>query len=199
MWCPVRIRFISATLQLCRNSKQWNSTTESEVQYKCERSGQNTQYFHFHLLLRKCVPCSISPNNSRWHNRRVRGILHSELYAPQPLTIPLFPFYFVSHLDHLFISSEIGGICWHKSRHNICKIPLQHSHTLTHLCLLLQPGSDFIHWSKLLLKVWEMESKTIAILWRKGKDVGKYSLKAVEMGCLKNGEKIVELSDCHLV
>lgn len=72
---------------------------------------KNTLNFHFHLLLRKYVPCSISPNNSRWHNSRVRDILHSELYASQPLTIPLFPFYFVSHLDHLRISFKIGGIC----------------------------------------------------------------------------------------
>lgn len=27
----------------------------------------------------------------------------------------------------------------------------------------------------------------------------KYSLEAVTMACLKNGDEIVELSDCHLV
>lgn len=32
-----------------------------------------------------------------------RAALHWEWYAYQPLTIPLFPFYFVSHLDHLLI------------------------------------------------------------------------------------------------
>lgn len=72
---------------------------------------QGTQNFHFHLLLRKYMPCSFSPNNSRWHNRRVRSILHLELYASQLLKIPLFPFYFVSHLDHLLISFKRGGIC----------------------------------------------------------------------------------------
>lgn len=45
-----------------------------------------------------------------------------------------------------------------------------------------------------------MENKTIVILWRQGeKDVGKYSLKALETARLKNGDKIVDLSDCHLV
>lgn len=153
MWSPVRKGLISATLCL----KPRKSTTELGVfcvvfgirlhqlhtQYKCKRSGQNTQYFHFHSLLRKPAPCSISPNNSRWHDRRVRGILHSELYAPQPLTIPLFPFYFVSHLDHLLISFKIGGICWHKSRHNVCKIPLRHIHTLSHSCLPLHHKLPF--------------------------------------------------------
>lgn len=44
-----------------------------------------------------------------------------------------------------------------------------------------------------------MESKTISVLWGKEKDVGRHSLKAVLMACLKNGDKIIELSDCHLV
>lgn len=83
---------------LCWYSALW-------VRYNTSANDQDETHlnFHIHLLLRKCVPCCISPNKSRWQNRRVRGTSHSELYAYQPLTIPLFPFYFVSHLDHLLI------------------------------------------------------------------------------------------------
>lgn len=105
----------------------------SYTQYECKRLGQTHTIVIFTYCLENTCLAAFA-NDSRWRIIQVRGMLHSELYASQSLTIPFFPFSFVSHVDHLLISLKIGGICKHKGHYNLCKIPRKHSYvdTLLH-------------------------------------------------------------------
>lgn len=135
--CCTLLTCISSIMQYEAHQTSWvlyDSVFYELHTVRMQKIGTDTHHCHFHLLLRKHVPCSISANDSRWRMIQVRGMLHSELYASQSLTIPFFPFSFVSHVDHLLISLKIGGICKHKGHYNLCKIPRKHSYvdTLLH-------------------------------------------------------------------
>lgn len=119
--------------------------------------------------------CHIVQNNSRWRTKELRGILHPEIYASHSPTVPMFQFYFVICLYHFLSSSKVCAICKNqktplKYAKYHCSIFIQwHIRAVSYIMSLRT-----VHIGQLFFKVWKMEGKTITVLWRTGKDVGKY-------------------------
>lgn len=147
------------------------------VQYSFKRTPHNTSTKK-PLIFTYCWEneiCHIVQNNSRWRTKELRGILHPEIYASHSPTVPMFQFYFVICLYHFLSSSKVCAICKNQKKplkyaKYHCSIFIQwHIRAVSYIMSLRT-----VHIGQLFFKVWKMEGKTITVLWRTGKDVGKY-------------------------